>query len=100
MSKIPSYLKKYFWDVDFKGLDKKQDSRFIIERILEHGDQKAVKWMQKNYDQQQIKGILKKTRVLSQKSANFWALVYNLNKDQVLCLKTSFLKKHRAIWKR
>ncbi len=84
--------------MDFKGLDSKQDAHFIIERILEHGNQKAVKWMQNNYERKQIEKVLKKTRALSQKSANFWALVYNLNKNEVLCLKPSFRKKHRAIW--
>lgn len=98
MSDIPSHLEKYFWDVNFENLDSEQYARFIIERILEHGDQKAVEWMQDNYERQRIEKVLKKTRALSQKSANFWALVYNLDKEQVLCLKPSFRKKHRVIW--
>jgi len=43
MKTLPEFLKKYFWDVDFSKLDKEAYSQFIIERILEYGDQKAIK---------------------------------------------------------
>jgi len=99
MSQLPSSLKSYFWDVNLEDLNSKQHSRFIIERILEYGDQEAVKWVQENYERERIEEVIKNSHKLSRKSANYWALVYNLNKDQVLCLKPSFRKKHRAIWK-
>jgi hypothetical protein len=40
---LPRFLKKYFWNVDFLKLDRKTHSQFIIERILEYGDEKTVK---------------------------------------------------------
>ena len=43
MKLIHNFLKKYFWDVDFPSLNKKNHSEFIIERILEYGDKKEVK---------------------------------------------------------
>jgi len=34
MGKLPRFLEKYFWDVDFQALNLQKDAYFIIERIL------------------------------------------------------------------
>jgi len=99
MELIPNFVKKYFWDVDFLKLDKKEHSKFIIERILEYGDKKAVEWMREEFKLDQIKNVLQNSRNLSQKSANFWQIILGLNKDKILCLKKSFLKRQELIWK-
>lgn len=64
--KIASFLTKYFWDIDFKSLSAK-DSVFIIERILEYGDEKAIRWMMRNFDRSQIKKVLLSKRGFSKK---------------------------------
>jgi len=99
MELIPNFLKKYFWDVDFSKLDKKEHSKFIIERILEYGDRKEVKWMKKEFKLNQIKSVLQTSRNLSRKSANYWQVIFGLDKNKILCLKKSFLKKQELIWK-
>jgi len=55
MKTLPQFPKKYFWDVDFSKLDKETHASFIIERILEEGDEKAARWMRDNLDPSQIK---------------------------------------------
>ncbi len=99
MKLLPKFLKKYFWDVNFSELSKENYSSFIIERILEYGDERAVKWMKKNFNISEIKNVICKSKNLSQKSANFWQFMFNLKRDKILCLKKSFQKKRRAIWK-
>jgi len=99
MKLLPKFLKKYFWDVNFSELSKENYSSFIIERILEYGDEEAVKWMKKNFNISEIKNVICKSKNLSQKSANFWQFMFNLKRDKILCLKKSFQKKRRAIWK-
>ncbi|MCD6094571.1 hypothetical protein J7J39_01555 [bacterium] len=99
MKKLPQFLKRYFWDVDFQKLDKKNYSWFIIERILEYGDEKAVKWMEDNFRTEEIKNVLLKSKNLSLKSANFWQFIFNLDKNRILCLKKSFQKRQKLIWK-
>jgi len=96
---IPKFLKKYFWDVDFSKLDKKNYSQFIIERILEYGDERAIKWMRENFKLNQIKNVLQQSKNLSRKSANFWRFIFNLNKNKILCLRKSFQEKQKLIWK-
>ena len=99
MRQIPKFLKKYFWDVDFPRVDKKTHSRFVIERILEYGDRKTIAWMESNFEPQEIKEVVSNSKNLSKKSANFWQIILNVNKNKVLCLKKSFQKRHRLIWR-
>jgi len=95
----PQFLKKYFWDVDFSKLDEEIHASFIIERILEEGDEKATRWMRDNFDLAQIKNVLYNSKNLSPRSANYWQLIFNLKRDKILCLRKSFQKKQRLIWK-
>ena len=66
--------------------------------ILEYGNQKAVDWLQKHFKQIEIKKVICQSKHLSAKSANFWAFIFNLKKDKVLCLKKSFQNKQKMIW--
>ena len=97
--KFPRFLEKYFWDIDFSALRAEEYPEFVIDRILENGDKKAVQWMKKNFSSEQIKKTILSSKNLSPKSANFWAFIYNMDKNKVLCLKRLFQKKQNIIWK-
>jgi len=99
MKTLPQFLKKYFWDVNFSKLNEEIYTSFIVERILEEGDEKATRWMRDNFDLEQIKNVLYNSKNLSPKSANYWQLIFNLKRDKILCLRKSFQKKQRLIWK-
>lgn len=97
---LPKYLRKYFWDVDFKGLSKEKDYFFIIERLLEFGDLKSVSWLRTVFSEQKIKEVIKKSRGLSDRSCNFWSAIYQIPKSKILCWKKSFPKIPTTAWKR
>jgi len=99
MKLLPKFLEKYFWDVNFSKLDKENHTPFIIERILEEGDERAVKWMRNNFDPNEIENVLYNSKNLSRKSANFWQLIFNVKRSKILCLRKSFRKKQKLIWK-
>jgi len=99
MKPLPLFLKKYFWDVDFSKLDKKAYAIFIIERILEEGDEKAVNWLRKSFTLGSIRKVLVSSRSISPRSANYWQLIFNMKRDKILCLNKSFQKKPEPIWK-
>jgi len=96
--KLPSFLKKYFWNIDFTKLDLEKDSFFVITRILEYGDVKDLCWLFKNVKRKQIEEVIMKSRELSPKTANFWSLFLNLDKNKILCLKKSYQKMQRSHW--
>lgn len=70
---IPSDIQKYFWGDDLKELDLQKNNAYIIQTLLEKGDQKAVKWLFSTLSRNVIKNALPEIR-LSKKSANFWNL--------------------------
>ena len=95
---IPAHLKKYFWEVDAKKLNPKKHQEYVIARILEYGDALAVGWMIKTFDKKLIKKVLVGLRGFSAPSANFWRIYFNLNKNDILCLKKSYQKKLGNLW--
>lgn len=96
--KLPNAFKKYFWDVDFDKLDKVQSAGYIVHRILDKGNDRAIKWMYKNYDKDFIKEIIVKRRGFSPKTANFWADLLNIDKRKVVCLQKPYLKMRQELW--
>lgn len=74
---IEEKLKKYFWDTDFESLNPEKNKKYILERILEMGDDNAVNWMLKTYSQKDISDTLRNNRKISKKSSNFWNVVIN-----------------------
>lgn len=98
MKKLPKFLKKYFWDVDFGKINFNTRKIYILRRILEYGDEKAVRWMWRNFKKPEIKNALCNFRGYSQKSANFWALILNVRKDEVKCLNKFFRETQKQFW--
>ncbi|MEK9150322.1 MAG: hypothetical protein AAB267_09815 [Candidatus Desantisbacteria bacterium] len=98
MRRLPRYLSKYFWDVEFEKIDLQKRRVYILRRILEYGDRQAVAWMWKNFKEEEIKEVLSNFRGLSPKSANFWAVILNIKKEDVRCLNKSFIETQRQFW--
>ena len=98
MKKLPEFLNKYFWDVEFRQIDLEKRRVYVLRRILEYGDERAVAWMWKNFEKSEIKNVLCKFRGYSKKSANFWALLLDVPREEVLCLKKPSLKEQKKIW--
>lgn len=98
MKSLPKFLNKYFWDVEFKNIHLQRHRVYILKRILEYGDEKAVRWMWKNFKKSEIKDALSNFRGYSQKSANFWALLLDIPKEEVLCLKMFSSKEQKKLW--
>lgn len=96
--KLPKHLKKIFWEIDFDKIDPDKKHEYILQRILDHGDNVATDWMWKSFDVEEIKSCLRKSRALSRKSANFWALILNIQKDQIPCLKRHLSKEPKTLW--
>ena len=96
--KLPASLKKYFWDVHFKGLDTRKCQRYIADRILEYGDVKAAQWLFAHFQKEMLKNALQKSRAISPKSAYFWAAFFGIPRTKLLCSQKSFQKLQSSHW--
>lgn len=89
---IPEYIKVVLWDVDTKELDLKKHWFFIIERIMVYGNENDVRWMLATFSKEQLIEVVKNSRNLDRKTANFWALWFGIDKEEVRCFKNTYQK--------
>jgi len=82
---IPPYLHQYFWDVDSRNLDLKEQNTFIIARLLNEGDHLALKWVFSTYKQKEILQAVKTNRSLSLKTARCWQNYFGLKEEEMKC---------------
>lgn len=65
-----------FWDVDLSFLDSKEHSSYIIERVLDFGDDEDIRWLFSTYPKAVIRETLEHSRgTIHAKSKALWSLV-------------------------
>ena len=72
----PHFRQSLFWDVDPSTIDVQKHARYIIERILDFGNDQEVRWMAQEYPASLIHDTLVTSRVLHDKSKTLWRLVF------------------------
>ena len=61
-----------FWDADTKDIDSKKHARYIIERILDFGNDKEVAWLWNTYPKSLVRDVVRKSRVLHGPTRALW----------------------------
>jgi hypothetical protein len=69
---LPENFKRYFWDVAFEELSWEKNQRFIVERLLNYGSVKEIKWLIASAGKKYIKSVVKNSRNLNVKTKNYW----------------------------
>ena len=98
MKTLPIFLKKYFWEANFKDISIKKNDSYVISRILEHGDEKATRWLFENFKKSDIKKTLTEKRGMSRRSSNYWGLILNIPQKQMPCFQTQSKNKQQKTW--
>ena len=83
---IPNELQGFFWDIDTQQFNPREHPDYAIGRILELGTEPAVAWMRATFTEEQIKKVIREDRRLSPRSANYWALMYEIPAEEVAAL--------------
>jgi len=86
---IPRNLRPLFWDVNWEKFDPRSFPDYTIARILEYGDEDAVRWLRQTFTAEVIKRVIANERRLSPRSANFWALAYGIPAREVAALNAN-----------
>ncbi len=84
---VPSRLYPLFWDVNPDSFDPADYPEYTISRILELGDEPAVKWRKQTFTEAAIRRVITTDPALSRKSANYWALLYGIAPNDVAALR-------------
>jgi len=85
---VPEEFFHLFWDVDLSKLDLDQHKSFIIERVLNMGDQQALAWLRRSFSEEMIFRVVRESRRLTRKTALCWKNIYDLNEDEMRCFGT------------
>jgi Family of unknown function (DUF6922) len=85
---IPRHLRTLFWDTNLENFKPQEHPDYTIFRVLEHGDEAAVKWLRETFSEAEIGSVLRTERRLSPKSATFWALVFGIPSQDVAALNS------------
>lgn len=72
-----------FWDTDPKTIDPKKHAKYVIERILDFGTDKEVRWMWHTYPLATLRRVVETSRVLQPKTRPLWALLTSADKKKV-----------------
>ncbi len=71
------FRRSLFWDVDPRSIDPRRHARYIIERILDLGDEEEVRWLARTYSRRMIRDTMARSRTLHEKSRSLWTLVFD-----------------------
>ncbi len=94
----PSRFKPFFWDIDFEKLDPAKHQKYVIARLLDKGDFDAWKWVQTSFPKELIINTVKTMRDFSLKSASFWATIYDIPLNELICFQQPYLQTRRQLW--
>ncbi len=86
MRQIPMNLQNLFWDIKIETFDPHEYPEYTISRVLEFGDKDAVAWIKEVFYESEITGVIRANRNLSSKSANFWAIMFNIPLCEIAAL--------------
>jgi hypothetical protein len=81
--KILTPGKSLFWDK--REIDPARDGYVIAERILEFGTEEEIKTLTAWFGEKFLKKIITESRVLSPKTVNYFALYFNIRRDETRC---------------
>jgi hypothetical protein len=86
---IPKHLCPFFWDANTDGFGPLVYPMYTVARLLEYGDAKAISWLKENFSTKMIENVIRTERTLSPRSANFWALIFDIPCEEIASLKTN-----------
>lgn len=70
---LPPYITQYFWGDDLSQLSLEKNQKYIVETLLEKGDDRALHWLFSSLEKKTIVKYLPKLK-LSKKSEHFWSI--------------------------
>jgi len=97
-NQIPQDVQKYFWGDDLGDLNLKEHQKYIVQTLLQKGDETAISWLFSQVSNIEIKKLLPKLK-LDKKSAIFWSNYFEVSQEKILCLQTPYLQALPNSWK-
>lgn len=75
MQNVMKLRQALFWDTNPDKIDTEKNAQYVIERVLDFGNDGEVKWLYHFYDTSLIKDVVTKSRSLMPETKNLWTLL-------------------------
>lgn len=72
MKKAIKFRRSLFWDVDPATIDPDKNAKYIIERIMDFGNDQEARWIYRKYPRSLLHDVVKKSRSLHPQSKVLW----------------------------
>jgi len=95
---LPSYLYRFFWDIEPIKINPSKNPIQIIHRLLDKGDIKAARWVIKTFPKNLIIQTLKQERDFSPWNGTFWSVYFKIPQKEVACLEPSYRVMRQKLW--
>lgn len=66
------FRQSLFWDVDPKTIDPEKNAKYIIERIMDFGNDQEARWIYRRYPRSLLHDVTKKSRSLHPQTRVLW----------------------------
>ncbi|OHA21459.1 MAG: hypothetical protein A2849_03300 [Candidatus Taylorbacteria bacterium RIFCSPHIGHO2_01_FULL_51_15] len=73
------FRQELFWDVNPENIDVEKNALYVIERVLDFGRDKEVRWVWDFYDKSLIQEVVDNPRRLRSRTKNLWRLMLQNN---------------------
>lgn len=68
-----------YWDVNPDKIDTEKNAQYIIERVLDFGNDEEVRWLYGFYDKSLLEGVVGRSRSLRPETKKLWKLLLKTN---------------------
>ena len=64
-----------FWDTDPDKIDLQKNARYVIERVMDFGNDEEARWIWNYYDKSLLRDVAEKSRDLRPRTKSLWTLL-------------------------
>ena len=82
---LPDHFRQYFWDSAFSGRELVDWPQHTIERVLEYGQWKDVRYLREVVGDKVIKNVVIASRRLSPRTVNLWSILLGISRGKTFC---------------
>ena len=93
---LPQFLSPLFWEIKPEEILLVEYVAYVVERIIEYGDDRAISWLLGAFAREEIVAVVKSSRRISPNTATLWSLVLDIPKEEVKCLSKPSILRHTS----
>ena len=84
-TRLPPCVRELFWEYCKGAVSWDRHRRFVIKRILSHGESDALRWLRKHTTDEELRTWFRETkgRALDPPRLRYWELMLDLPKKEV-----------------